>query len=105
MVWDIETGGGDDSSSSFNHPGGGAGQGPQGEGSHQRTVMFEGTTVTVFKVDLEQFPVRLKEFNVLELEGDEEGELKVVEMRTYVDTLPLRDRAAGMQPEAVSEPQ
>lgn len=76
----------------------------------QRTVMFEATSVTAFREDEDQFEVRLKEFNVLDLETEGKNHntpegLRIVGMRTYMDVRPLQDRAARMQPESVEVPE
>lgn len=124
IIWDIERDGDDDDdnnscySGTGTGPGSGSGSGGSRENQkHQRTVMFEGTSVTVFKEDEEQFEIRLREFNVIDLEGDRERNkdrdrdragsegLQIVEMRTYMDVRPLQDRAARMQPESVEVPE
>ncbi|RHZ55746.1 uncharacterized protein CDV56_104853 [Aspergillus thermomutatus] len=82
-------------------------------GNHARTVMFEATSGAVFRNDPDRFEVRVKEFNVLELEmsgsqsdghsdGGEEGKerLIAVEMRTYMDARPVQDQAARVQRES-----
>ncbi|RHZ69807.1 hypothetical protein CDV55_106130 [Aspergillus turcosus] len=83
-----------------------------GTATGPRTVMFEATSGTIFRNDPEEFEVRVKEFNILELEtsgsgsksqsdGDDEGNggfgLVAVEMRTYMDARPVQDQAARLQ--------
>ncbi|ODM15624.1 hypothetical protein SI65_08858 [Aspergillus cristatus] len=85
---------------------------PEGSDGRTRTVMFQATSVTVFRNDPEQFAVRVEEFNVLELkersrelgpgqewEGQLELDFQVVEMRTYLDARPVQDRAANLHRE------
>ncbi|GFF46478.1 hypothetical protein IFM61606_00548 [Aspergillus udagawae] len=80
-----------------------------GSGSDTRTVMFEATSGTVFRNDPDDFEVRVREFNVLELQwadsqsdGDDEGKggFVAVEMRTYMDARPVQDQAARLQRES-----
>lgn len=59
----------------------------------KRTVMFEATSSTVFKNDPDEFVVKIREFNVLDLDGKEQGGLQVVEMRVYMDGKPVQARA------------
>ncbi|EYE92901.1 uncharacterized protein EURHEDRAFT_414847 [Aspergillus ruber CBS 135680] len=84
---------------------------PDGSDGHTRTVMFQATSVTVFRNDPDQFAVRVEEFNVLELkkilrelgpgqELEEQLEFQVVEMRTYFDARPVQDRAANLHRES-----
>jgi len=58
----------------------------------KRTVMFEATSCTMFKGDTDEFKVKVREFNILDLEGDV-GELQVVEMRVFMDGKPVQARA------------
>ena len=63
--------------------------------------MFEATSVTVFKNDPDQFEVKVKELNILELvpssaEQEGRGGLLVREIRTYSDARPVQDRAARL---------
>ncbi|KAK5807489.1 hypothetical protein VI817_001747 [Penicillium citrinum] len=58
----------------------------------KRTVMFEATSCTMFKGDPDEFKVKMREFNILDLEGDV-GELQVVEMRVFMDGKPVQARA------------
>lgn len=62
----------------------------------KRTVMFEATSETVFKHDPDQFPVKLREFNILDLEGNSLDDLRIVEMRVFLDSRPVQARAAGL---------
>lgn len=64
----------------------------------KRTVMFEATSTTIFKNDPDRFAIKIKEFTVLELEGsiDDEERLVVAEIRTYLDSTPVQDRAARL---------
>ncbi|RMJ29016.1 hypothetical protein PHISP_00096 [Aspergillus sp. HF37] len=72
------------------------------QGDTRRTVMFEATSVTVFKNDPDQFEIKVKEFNVLELvsspsSGQEDnGGLLAREIRTYMDARPVQDQAARL---------
>ncbi|KAJ5101274.1 hypothetical protein NUU61_003496 [Penicillium alfredii] len=66
----------------------------------KRTVMFEATCETVFKNDPDQFPVKVREFNVVDLEGRDESDLQVVEMRIFMDSRPVQARAASLQMES-----
>lgn len=50
----------------------------------KRTVMFEATSETTFKEDPDQFAVRVREFNILDLEGRDESDLQIVEMRIFL---------------------
>jgi hypothetical protein len=56
----------------------------------KRTVMYESTSVTVFKEDKEE--VKVREFNIIELEDQGEGSWKAMELRTFMDTSPVRDK-------------
>lgn len=74
----------------------------QGHGyrKDKRTVMFEATSSTVFRDDPDQFAVKVKEFNILDIEKQDAGsgsEFQVVQMRTYLDARPVQDRAARLQ--------
>jgi hypothetical protein len=73
--------------------------------------MFEATSGTVFRNDPDEFEVRVREFNILELEragsqpdsdGDDGGKggFVTVEMRTYMDARPVQDQAARLQRES-----
>lgn len=62
----------------------------------KRTVMFEATSETVFKHDPDQFPVKLREFNILDLEGKNLDDLQIVEMRVFLDSRPVQARAASL---------
>jgi hypothetical protein len=62
----------------------------------KRTVMFEATSETVFKNDPDQFPVKLREFNILDLEGNNTDDLQIVEMRVFLDSRPVQARAARL---------
>lgn len=80
--------------------------GPEQKPGAKRTVMFEATSSTTFRSDPDQFAVKMKEFNILELEymsgewvSQEPGRgpgWQVVEMRTYMDPRPVQDRAARL---------
>lgn len=64
----------------------------------RRTVMYESTSVTVFRDDPEQLSVEVAEFNIVELEirGSQAGsgppQYKAVELRTFMDAKPVHDR-------------
>ncbi|KAJ5691813.1 hypothetical protein N7462_001236 [Penicillium macrosclerotiorum] len=62
----------------------------------KRTVMFEATSETVFKNDPDHFPVKTREFNILDLEGANQDDLQVVEMRVFLDSKPVQARAASL---------
>jgi hypothetical protein len=62
----------------------------------KRTVMFEATSETTFKTDPDQFAVRVREFNILDLEGSEESDLQIVEMRIFLDQRPIQAHAANL---------
>lgn len=66
----------------------------------KRTVMFEATSETVFTNEPDQFPIKVREFNILDLEGRCPGDLQVVEMRIFMDTKPIQARAASLQMES-----
>lgn len=66
----------------------------------KRTVMFEATSETVFANDPDQFPIKVREFNILDLEGRNTEDLQVVEMRIFLDTKPIQARAASLQMES-----
>lgn len=55
--------------------------------------MFEATSSTVFKNDPDEFVVKVREFNILELEGRDQDDLLVVEMRMFMDGKPVQARA------------
>ena len=58
-----------------------------------RTVMYEATSTTVFKADPEAQEVQVKEFNVVELVRGEDGKLRALELRSYMDPAPVSARA------------
>ncbi|KXG48529.1 uncharacterized protein PGRI_023990 [Penicillium griseofulvum] len=62
----------------------------------KRTVMFEATSESVFAADPDQFPVRIREFNVLDLEGRDESDLQIVEMRIFLDQRPIQAHSANL---------
>ncbi|OOQ84695.1 hypothetical protein PEBR_29007 [Penicillium brasilianum] len=66
----------------------------------KRTVMFEATSETIFKNDPDQFPVKVREFNILDLEGSSPDDLQIVEMRVFLDSRPVQARAARLQTES-----
>lgn len=76
-AWDIE-GGGD------------------GDGPGSRTVMYESTSVTVFKDDPEATEIKVREFNVVELVGGE-GDWKARELRTFMDASAVYKHAQKLQ--------
>lgn len=65
-----------------------------------RTVMYESTSVTVFKEDKEGVEVRIKEFNIIELAASSDGKgfkgLQAVQLRAYLDGSPVTERASAM---------
>ncbi|KAJ5798576.1 uncharacterized protein N7503_007872 [Penicillium pulvis] len=60
------------------------------------SVMFEATSETIFKDDPDQFLVKTREFNVLELEGTSHADLKIIQMRVFFDAKPIQARAASL---------
>ncbi|KAJ5949801.1 hypothetical protein N7454_001385 [Penicillium verhagenii] len=64
--------------------------------SVKRTVMFEATSETVFKDDPDQFPIKVREFNILDLEGNSDTNLQVIQMRIFLDAKPIQARAASL---------
>ncbi|EJP69865.1 hypothetical protein CRV24_008815 [Beauveria bassiana] len=69
-----------------------------GAGAGRRTVMYESTSVSVFKADPEAVEVRVAEFNVVELvlvTDPETGEasLKALQLRAFLDGGPVTSRA------------
>ncbi|CDM34259.1 hypothetical protein DTO013E5_2347 [Penicillium roqueforti] len=62
----------------------------------KRTVMFEATSETTFREDPCQFAVRVREFNILDLEGRDESDLQIVEMRIFLDQRPLQAHSASL---------
>jgi hypothetical protein len=66
----------------------------------KRTVMFKATSETVFKNDPDQLPVKLREFNILDLEGNDLDDLQIVEMRVFLDSRPVQARAARLHMES-----
>ena len=62
----------------------------------KRTVMFEATSETIFQNDPDQFLVKQREFNILDLEGRDELDLQIVEMRIFLDAKPVQAYAASL---------
>jgi hypothetical protein len=62
----------------------------------KRTVLFEATSETVFADDPDQFLIKIREFNIVDLEGRDEDDLQVVEMRIFTDSKPVQARAAAL---------
>lgn len=64
----------------------------------RRSVMFEAMSSTVFKNDPDRFPVKVKEFNIIEMEESSHGDGKLLatEIRTYMDSRPVQDRASRL---------
>ena len=64
--------------------------------------MYESTSVTVFKDDPEQAPVKVQEFNIVELEatasqfGSESPQYMAVELRTFMDAKSVQERATKL---------
>ncbi|OAA49790.1 hypothetical protein BBO_01425 [Beauveria brongniartii RCEF 3172] len=70
----------------------------RGDGDGRRTVMYESTSVSVFKADPEAVEVRVAEFNIVELvlvADPEMGEasLKALQLRAFLDGGPVTSRA------------
>ncbi|KAJ5618502.1 hypothetical protein N7528_006613 [Penicillium herquei] len=66
----------------------------------KRTVIFEATSETIFKDDPDGFPIKIREFNILDLEGPDNNNLQVTEMRIFLDARPVQARAASLQMES-----
>lgn len=68
-----------------------------------RTVMYESTSITVFKEDADEVGAGVKEFNVVELAPVAQGEevgiagFIAVELRTYMDTTPVQERSKALR--------
>ncbi|KAJ5727016.1 hypothetical protein N7493_006043 [Penicillium malachiteum] len=72
----------------------------QSKSPMKRTVMFEATSETIFKDDPDGFPIKIREFNILDLEGSDNDNLQVTEMRIFLDARPVQARAASLQMES-----
>lgn len=68
-----------------------------------RTIMFEATSESILKDDPDSFPVKVCEFNILDLAGPNDSDLRVVGMRMYLDSKPVQARAAFLQTSAFGE--
>jgi hypothetical protein len=64
-----------------------------GKEDGRRTVLYESTSTTVFKNDEEGQEIKVKEFNIIELEKGDNDALAAVELRTYMDPSPVSARA------------
>ena len=69
------------------------------DGSGRRTVMYESTSLSVFKEDPEAVEVRVSEFNIVELieskdVADGSVSLKATQLRSFLDGSPVTERAA-----------
>ncbi|KAM3549727.1 hypothetical protein ARSEF4850_008697 [Beauveria asiatica] len=69
-----------------------------GDGAGRRIVMYESTSVSVFKADPEAVEVRVAEFNIVELvlvadPETGEAELKALQLRAFLDGGPVTSRA------------
>lgn len=62
----------------------------------KRTVFYEATSETILADDPDQFMVKIREFNVIDLQGKDEDDLQVVEMRIFTDSRPVQARAAAL---------
>ncbi|KAJ5811871.1 hypothetical protein N7474_008172 [Penicillium riverlandense] len=67
-------------------------QASEGSKNH-RTIMYESTSVSIFKADSEKEEIRVREFNIIELEEQEEGLWKAVELRTFMDPSAVSEKA------------
>ncbi|RYP72101.1 hypothetical protein DL771_004432 [Monosporascus sp. 5C6A] len=65
-------------------------------GDGRRTVMYESTSFTVFKDDQEGVEARVNEFNIIELVKSDDGVLRALELRTYMDASPVSARAQAV---------
>ncbi|KAK2763186.1 hypothetical protein FQN54_009822 [Arachnomyces sp. PD_36] len=63
----------------------------------KRTVMYESTSITVFRKDSEQLGVKVSEFNIIEIEKDDQGFWKAIELRTFMDGKPIQERVSKLQ--------
>jgi hypothetical protein len=62
----------------------------------KRTVLYEATSETIRADDPDQFMVKIREFNVIDLEGKDVDDLQVVQMRIFMDSRPVQARAAAL---------
>lgn len=62
----------------------------------KHSVMFEATSETIFKDDPDRFPVKIREFNILDLEGASDADLRIIQMRMFLDAKPIQARAASL---------
>ncbi|KAJ5118250.1 hypothetical protein N7448_009965 [Penicillium atrosanguineum] len=62
----------------------------------KRTVLYEATSETIFADDPDQFMVKVREFSVIDLQGKDDEDLQVVEMRIFTDSRPVQARAAAL---------
>jgi hypothetical protein len=74
-------------------------------GLGSRTVMYESTSVTVFKQDPENAEVKVREFNIVELvpskdDGATSEGFKACELRTFLDGSPVSARLKSILEEA-----
>ncbi len=73
------------------------------KGTKKRTVMYESISISVFKADPEEKEIEVAEFNLLELEGRDDGtgeeEWKLTEARVWMDSSPVVKRMAEISKE------
>ncbi len=71
---------------------------PAADGSGRRTVMYESTSISSFKLDPENVEVKVGEFNIVELVPVADAatgatELKASQLRAFLDGAPVTARA------------
>lgn len=66
------------------------------DGKAKRELMFESVSQTVLRADPDKVRIAVAEFSVVELEADESGELKVVEIRTWMNGSAVAARRAAI---------
>ncbi|EON98209.1 hypothetical protein UCRPA7_6264 [Phaeoacremonium minimum UCRPA7] len=71
-------------------------------GAGSRTVMYESTSVTVFKDDPAAAEIRVREFNIVELVGggQDGASWKAKELRTFMDASAVYKHAQSLQAKA-----
>lgn len=72
------------------------------DGSGKRTVMYESTSTSCFKLDPEAVEIKVGEFNIVELVLTEDSvtgvtELKALQLRAFLDGAPVTSRAQMLE--------